>query len=76
MHAGDEDEVLQEVSTLSMYDWAMYSHARDTFKAFLKDNVPEAHVRLAAFLEAYGDTACTHGSFDAEHQHIFEGEDG
>eukprot|EP00892_Ulva_mutabilis_P007363 jgi/Ulvmu1/499/UM001_0507.1 len=73
--AADEHSVLQDISMNSNYDWAMYSHARERFIRFLQDNVPDAHVRLAAFLETYGDTACTNGTFDAEHRHIFKQEE-
>lgn len=62
------------MSVRSEHDWALYTHAKDSFTTFLRAHVPDAHVRLAAFLEAYGDTACSNGTFLAEHQAVFSAE--
>lgn len=69
--AHGEKVALHDISMLSEHDWALYTHAKDAFTTFLKANVPDAHARLAAFLEAYGDTACSNGTFHAEHHAVF-----
>lgn len=69
-----EAAALRNISVLSEHDWALYTHAKDRFTAFLRMHVPDAHERLAAFLEAYGDTACSNGTFLAEHHAVFNPE--
>lgn len=68
--------MLRDASMQSEHDWALYNHAKDVFRTFLQEHVPDGHDKLKDFLDTYGDTACTKGTLDVEHEHIFNAVDG